>query len=545
MITGVSGARGATQAPAGQVATFTGYGFDTCGAPSLATLSAWLTSPYRAIGIYIGGTNRACPDGNLSASWVTSALNGGWSLIPLYVGLQAPCVSQANLALIDPASAATQGTAAADDAAAKAVFFGLPAGSPIYFDMEGYKTNDTACTRAVQAFLSAWDSQLHARGLLAGVYGSAASTIRDLLPLAGGPPAAAPDQVWIANWNGQASVFGDPYVPDSVWTNHQRLHQFKGGHHETYGGVTVNIDNDYLDGAVVGPAAAAPPPVPPPPPTAFQAGSVGSGDGKALASWPTGAFTQPVVVTLMPSTLAQAASGFAAGSYLVRLSVTQTSGGAAVTKFALPVVIHVSPPTTGLVPAYSADGTAWSPLPQVPASGMPAKTPAGYSLQADGSLDIKTTTAGLFGLLRDISPPTPATGIRGRFSHGSLVLAWQPATDNTGAVPHYEIAFDGQPLLSVTKTTASVRTFNPGKPSAYTVIAIDASGNQGAPSSPLVVAPAERPVGLPRPLPGWAWPMLDWLQSGRAGARPAAPQPLPGWFWTWAHWRLEPFRIVG
>ena len=65
-----------------------------------------------------------------------------------------------------------------------------------------------------------------------------------------------PDDAWIANWNGQASVFGDQYVSDSLWADHQRVHQYKGGHKETWGGVTINIDSDYVDGAVVGPVVA-------------------------------------------------------------------------------------------------------------------------------------------------------------------------------------------------------------------------------------------------------------------------------------------------
>ncbi|MES2032702.1 MAG: hypothetical protein V4466_00875, partial [Pseudomonadota bacterium] len=34
--------------------------------------------------------------------------------------------------------------------------------------------------------------------------------------------------------------------------NHQRIHQFRGGHNETWGGTTINIDSDYVDGATVG-----------------------------------------------------------------------------------------------------------------------------------------------------------------------------------------------------------------------------------------------------------------------------------------------------
>ena len=167
-------------------ATFTGPGFDTCTAPSLKALSAWLASPFRAVGIYVGGANRACADGNLSASWVASATAGGWSLFPLYVGLQAPCVSDKTLRRIDPASAAAQGTAAATDAAARAQLFGLGPGVPLYFDMEGYSTTDPACTQVVQRFVSAWVDELHALGYVAGIYGSAASTIRDMVPLACG-----------------------------------------------------------------------------------------------------------------------------------------------------------------------------------------------------------------------------------------------------------------------------------------------------------------------------------------------------------------------
>jgi hypothetical protein len=44
-------------------------------------------------------------------------------------------------------------------------------------------------------------------------------------------------------------------VPSGDWSNHQRLHQYQGGHDATYGGVTLNIDSDYVDaGAASGSA---------------------------------------------------------------------------------------------------------------------------------------------------------------------------------------------------------------------------------------------------------------------------------------------------
>src|SRR5205085_9735596 len=214
---------------------FTGYGFDACSAPSRKALAAWTASPYRAVGVYMGGVNRGCSQPNLTQTWVSSTLTAGWSLLPLYVGLQAPCVSSSPLQRISatPATAAAQGRTAADDAASLATTLGLPTGSPIYFDMEGYKVNDSACTKAVQSFVTGWVTELRADSFLAGVYGSAASTIRDVSTL--GP--ALPDVVWIANWNGVEAVFGDPYVSDTLWASHQRVHQYKGGHQETWGGV--------------------------------------------------------------------------------------------------------------------------------------------------------------------------------------------------------------------------------------------------------------------------------------------------------------------
>ena len=53
-------------------------------------MSAWGASPYRAVGIYVGGANEACAQPNLSPSWVAQESAAGWVLLPIYVGLQAP-----------------------------------------------------------------------------------------------------------------------------------------------------------------------------------------------------------------------------------------------------------------------------------------------------------------------------------------------------------------------------------------------------------------------------------------------------------------------
>ncbi len=230
---------------------YTGLGFDACTAPSRRSMSAWSSSPYRAIGVYIGGLNRGCSQPNLTASWVAEQTAAGWSLIPTYVGLQAPTSSCGSCAKLSTAAstAASQGTEAANDAVAQARVAGIGEGSPIYFDMESYSRTASA-SNATLTFLAAWTGRLHALGYVSGVYSSGASGIADLAAKFGGS-YLEPDELWFANWNGRASAASDPYVPAGAWVGH-RIHQYNGGHDESYGGVAINIDNNYVEGATGG-----------------------------------------------------------------------------------------------------------------------------------------------------------------------------------------------------------------------------------------------------------------------------------------------------
>ena len=221
-------------------------------------MDAWSASPYRAVGIYIGGENRGCAQPNLSARWVSDRVAAGWHLIPTYVGLQAPGAC-GGCTTIDPDDAAAQGAAAANAATGQAAALGIPAGNPIYYDMEHYARGGSRTSR-VLAFLSAWTSQLHANGYVSGVYSSASSGISDLVE-AVGTDFVVPDAIWIANWNGRRTI-DDPYVPAGYWPDQQRIHQYEGGHQETYRGVTINIDGNYLDGPTAD-TAGAPPFAPP------------------------------------------------------------------------------------------------------------------------------------------------------------------------------------------------------------------------------------------------------------------------------------------
>lgn len=270
--------------PATPDEVYNGLGFDTCTTPSQSSMSAWgSASPFGAVGIYIGGANAACPWGNLSASWVTTESAAGWHMIPIYVGLQAPSGSSScsSCATISTTSAASEGTAAAQDAVAQAQALGFGIGNPIYFDIEGYNTETTGAATAVLTFLEAWTGQLHTSGYLSGVYSSAASGIAELVDQAGAS-YVEPDDIWIADWSDAdgTETTADPYVPTTDWANNQRLHQYQGAQTENYGGVAINIDSDYLDGATAAAGSAAPPapPIPAAPSITVSPQSDGSID---------------------------------------------------------------------------------------------------------------------------------------------------------------------------------------------------------------------------------------------------------------------------
>jgi hypothetical protein len=228
---------------------YQGAGFDTCGAPAASTMTAWLASPYRAIGIYIGGLNRGCGQANLTAAWITAIQQQGWHYFPFYVGLQASCVLGQHDASITASKAAAQGNAAAVDAAAQAAALGIPKGTPIIYDMEAY----SGCTSEVVKFLSSWDAGLHTEGYQAGIYESF-SNVGDLVKASA--TMTEPDVLHYADWDGKATT-ASTYMPAAMWVTHQRIHQYQGGHNEKWGGVTLDIDNDQLDAVLGGTAVTA------------------------------------------------------------------------------------------------------------------------------------------------------------------------------------------------------------------------------------------------------------------------------------------------
>jgi hypothetical protein len=219
-------------------------GFDACTAPPLSTMRVW-HSRYTAVGAYIGGVNAACAYGNLSASWIRSVAAMGWGVLPTYVGPQASCWDGGNGVLINPGKAAAQGSAAGVDAVNDARTFGLPFGSPIYYDMEAY-VGGTSCKQGVLTFLGAWDRAVAAGGYVTAVYSSRDSGIANIerWTVDHNPGFTPPDAIWIALWDGVSSLSFDGLA----WPLTERSKQYAGSVNVTVGGIKLNVDKDIVDG---------------------------------------------------------------------------------------------------------------------------------------------------------------------------------------------------------------------------------------------------------------------------------------------------------
>jgi hypothetical protein len=132
-------------------------------------------------------------------------------------------------------------------AIAAAQSLGIATGSTIYYDLEAFNATIASCRASSLWFLSSWTRKLHAGNYVSGVYSSALSGIKilDDARVTPGNRASLPDQIWIADWNGKADA-GSAFVRADGWPG-RRIHQYQGGHNETWGGVTINIDRNYLD----------------------------------------------------------------------------------------------------------------------------------------------------------------------------------------------------------------------------------------------------------------------------------------------------------
>ncbi len=261
----------------------------------------WNFSPYHDVGVYLAGAVNHGPsnefgkieDRNLySSTWLDFVMGLGWGVMPIWVGPQDPCVHMPKgVTLVtfrdDPNSfLSSEGSEEAHKALNYAFLAGIPAQSIIYYDMETYDASCHPVTHgkkrnpkvtvngslAAIDFLQGWTSTLHSNGFAAGVYvsGSNAGDLQAINPDAvwvavPGPPSKA--SIWQLNKPIGSPYLGSPYLPESQFVNHQRIHQYNDGPQAVgianvaWGGVMMNaaynggsqlIDLDIEDAPVVG-----------------------------------------------------------------------------------------------------------------------------------------------------------------------------------------------------------------------------------------------------------------------------------------------------
>ncbi|MEU3430103.1 DUF1906 domain-containing protein [Streptomyces gardneri] len=231
---------------------FAGKAFDTCEAPSLAVMRAWLSSPYRAVGVYFGGRGRGCPvQKELTPAWVASAHAMGWKLLPLFVGSQAPCVhSAAKRPYAIGSRPSSQGVQEAGDAVRAARALGIGASSPLYLDIEAFRLEDTSCAATTLSFVRAWNREVRRLGYLPGYYSSADTGIRQIERERKAGTQDLPSVLWFARWRGEPALYTETSLHPEAWMPHARIHQYVGNVAESYGGRRMLIDRNAVDAPV-------------------------------------------------------------------------------------------------------------------------------------------------------------------------------------------------------------------------------------------------------------------------------------------------------
>ena len=243
-----------SQNPPPNVGVVQAQGFDVCSLPSISTMQTWWNeSPYTFYGLYLGGIQLPTQCAGATAAWVSAVHQQGWSFIPTWVGPQAPCSPWSKKMSADPVVSYQQGRQEASAASTRAADLGLTSngtgGTIIYYDMEVYGGASLACRQAASSFMNGWVERLGELGNLAGGYGAHNSYVEDWAAL-----AHVPSDVWAASWYADyydpyASVISIPWL-QGLWTNHQRIRQYAGDHHESWGGIGIAIDSDVADGVV-------------------------------------------------------------------------------------------------------------------------------------------------------------------------------------------------------------------------------------------------------------------------------------------------------
>ncbi len=252
-------------AQAANVATpgnFTGYGFDQCLAPTQSAMNAWLRhSPFLAVGIYISGDSRglpepAQPDPELGRHPAAQGLAAAADH-PRPAGLlQSPFPEVRQRRDDQPQAGASngysrarvQGRAEANKAVPRREGAGHLGSEHPVVRHRGLRPHPAPVPRVGARLperldLAAASAELRVRCLLQRRLGHQDPRRRPREPAG---KFNLPDRIWLARWDGKANT-SSSYIRDDGWRPGGRVKQYQGGHNETWGGVTINIDRNFLD----------------------------------------------------------------------------------------------------------------------------------------------------------------------------------------------------------------------------------------------------------------------------------------------------------
>lgn len=236
------------------VRVFSGEAFDTCNAPAYSAMRAWRkSSPYRAVGVYIGGRGRACPQQpNLTPDWVRGVHRMGWKLMPIYVGSQAPCVTNEakRKYAMSHSAPRNRGLREGRDAVQQAKDLGMVRRSAIYLDMEAYDQGDSRCGSTTLKFIQGWNRAVRSAGYLPAFYSSATSGVAHMERARKAGAGELPMAMWFARWTGRPSLDSESAISERSWRPHRRAHQYEGNVKRTHGGTSLHIDRNVIDGPV-------------------------------------------------------------------------------------------------------------------------------------------------------------------------------------------------------------------------------------------------------------------------------------------------------
>ncbi|MEV0115118.1 DUF1906 domain-containing protein [Streptomyces sp. NPDC050844] len=237
---------------AARVSTFHGRGFDTCHTPPVGTMRRWLSSDYRAVGVYFGGRGRACKrQAHLSRDWMRAVRGMGWRVLPLYVGSQPPCVIAENKQGVRIGrNAWRQGRGEGRDAVSRAKALGMLRDSALYLDMEAYDYRNEKCARTTLAFVRAWDREVRRLGYVPGFYSGADSGVRHMETARRAGVPDLPAVMWFARWRTPRHLYREPALRRDAWRPARRIHQYAGNVKERHGGRSLMIDRNLVHAPV-------------------------------------------------------------------------------------------------------------------------------------------------------------------------------------------------------------------------------------------------------------------------------------------------------